>query len=154
MSRVLFRSSVFVIVRDEAGRVLLHRRKNTGYLDEHYDFPSGHVEDGESFSEAAMRELAEEVGLQTHETDLQIIHLYQNYAGTPYINVVYNALEWEGTPAILEPTKCDDLQFFPIDVLPQKCTLTVRLIERAGFDAAFNTSRVTPDDSESLLGIS
>ena len=52
--RGLFRAAVFVIIRDEAGRVLLQRRANTGYLDGHYDFPSGHVYAGEGFTTAAI----------------------------------------------------------------------------------------------------
>ncbi|HKQ41033.1 MAG TPA: NUDIX domain-containing protein, partial [Pseudonocardia sp.] len=48
--------------RDE--QVLLHLRRNTGYRDGHWAAAAaGHVERGESVTEAACREAAEEIGV-------------------------------------------------------------------------------------------
>ena len=47
-------------VFDEAGRVLLGRRLDNGL----WGLPSGHVEVGETAAQAAVREVAEETGLQ------------------------------------------------------------------------------------------
>lgn len=152
MNRVHFRAAVYLKVRDSEGNVLLHRRANTGYLDEYYDFPSGHVEVGESFSEAAVRELAEEVGIVADESDLRMCHLSQNYSNdTPYVLVIFDVLKWSGVPMVCEPDKCDDIQFFPIDRLPDRCTLGVRLIERVGFDAPVSLSRVMPEEFDALV---
>lgn len=152
MSKTLFHSAVFMIVRDAAGRVLLHRRANTGFMDGYYDFPSGHVEAGESFTEAAVRELAEEVGLATTESDLQLVHLNQVYLKLAYINIIFEVTRWSGSPTIMEPNKCDDLQFFALDALPEKCTLGVRDVERAGFVEPPTISIVTSADFELLVG--
>ncbi|MGH7241490.1 MAG: NUDIX domain-containing protein, partial [Candidatus Saccharimonadales bacterium] len=35
--------AVFVIIRNDAGEILLQKRQNTSYLDGYWDFPSGHV---------------------------------------------------------------------------------------------------------------
>lgn len=140
MDRTTFRAAVFVIVRDVEGRVLLQRRAHTGFMDGYYDFPSGHVETDESFTTSAMRELAEEVGLTVTEADLRIVHINQNYLDFPYITVMFDALAWNGTPTIMEPHKCDDLQFFSVDDLPAQCTLAVRCVEAAGFGRAQVTS--------------
>ena len=48
------------VVFDEAGRVLLGRRLDNGL----WGLPSGHVEVGETAAQAAVREVAEETGLQ------------------------------------------------------------------------------------------
>ncbi len=151
MDRAMFRAAVFIIIRDDQGRVLLQRRANTGYLDGHYDFPGGHVEDGESFVETGLRELAEEVGLKTEAADLQLLHLSQNFVDVAYINVMFTATNWSGTPAIMEPHKCDDLHFFNTSELPEKCSLAVRIIERAGFDAPISTTSIDSIEFETLV---
>lgn len=51
--------SVFAIIRDDAGRVLLSRRTDNGW----FNLPGGKVEAGESVVEALMREVWEETGL-------------------------------------------------------------------------------------------
>jgi len=51
--------------------ILLQLRENTGYMDNMYDFAcSGHVEKGESFSKALVREAKEEIGIEIKEEDL------------------------------------------------------------------------------------
>lgn len=51
---------VMAIIRRE-GKILFVLRQNTGYADGTFCLPGGHVEPGESFSTAAMREALEEV---------------------------------------------------------------------------------------------
>ena len=54
------RPGVGMVVRDGAGRVLLHRRAESGL----WAVPSGHVEYGEKIADAARRELQEEAGIE------------------------------------------------------------------------------------------
>lgn len=151
--RVSFKAAVFIIVRDDAGKILLQRRAATGFMDGYYDFPSGHVDTEESFTEAAVRELAEETGVITAEEDLEALHINQNYLDSPYINVVFTAKKWTGTPRIMESDKCDDQQFFAVDALPEKCTLAVRYVERAGWTGGLHLSKITPEDFRELIGV-
>jgi len=62
------------VVFDEAGKVLVLRRSAD---DTHRpggdDFPGGKVEEGEGIFEGAVREIAEEAGLQMSPSDLQLI---------------------------------------------------------------------------------
>jgi 8-oxo-dGTP diphosphatase len=153
MNKMLFRSAVFMIVRDEQGRVLLHRRANTGFMDGYYDFPSGHVDDGESFAESAVRELREETGLIAAQSDLSLRHVNQYYLDCAYINMIFDINAWKGTPTIMEPEKCDDMQFFALDALPDKCSLGVRDVERAGFVGPPTISSVALTDFENLVGV-
>ncbi len=62
--------SVFAIIRDDAGRVLLSRRTDNGW----FNLPGGKVEPGESVVEALIREVWEETGLIV-QVD-QLIGLY------------------------------------------------------------------------------
>ncbi|MDE6075059.1 MAG: NUDIX domain-containing protein, partial [Clostridia bacterium] len=51
-------------VADGKTKVLLQRRQNTGFMDGLWDLScSGHVEHGESMSQAAVREAKEELGV-------------------------------------------------------------------------------------------
>ena len=47
----------------KSGKILLLRRKNTGYMDGWYGLPSGHIEDNETPVQALKREVKEESGL-------------------------------------------------------------------------------------------
>lgn len=118
--RFMSRSAVFVALRDADGSVLLHRRANTGYMDGRYDLPSGHVEKDEPVLKAAVRELEEEAGITVAESDLRLWHVNQFAAnGEYYYNFFFVVDAWKGVPSIMEPEKCDDMQFFALDSLPK-----------------------------------
>ena len=134
MPKVNFHAAIFLIIRDADGRILLHQRAGTEWLPGYWDFPSGHVEDDESFAAAAVRELAEETSLSVRQEDLEIIHVSINHTDEPYINVVFAAKKWQGTPTITEPHKCSAMEFFAVDQLPEKLTLAVRNVLAAGFE--------------------
>ena len=121
--------AVFVLIEDKQGRVLLHRRQNTGYMDGYFDFPSGHLEPDELLHDGAAREALEEVGLKMLPRDLKLVHIGQNYSepNRPYINFFFRARKWSGTPRICEPDKCDALDFFDPAQLP-KTTPQVRQV--------------------------
>lgn len=113
-------SAVFIALQNDQGEVLLHRRANTGFMDGRYDLPSGHVEKDESLLSAAVRELKEEVGITVQEKDLKLWQINQFAAnGESYYNFFFKADVWQGTPKIMEPEKCDDMQFFALNALPK-----------------------------------
>ena len=61
--------------------ILLQLRQNTGYMDNMYDFAcSGHVEKGESYTTALVREAKEEIGITLKEEDFMLKYKkYMNY---------------------------------------------------------------------------
>jgi 8-oxo-dGTP pyrophosphatase MutT (NUDIX family) len=60
----LERSCVRVVLRDRRGRVLLFRCGPAPWTDGHWELPGGGIEPGESYADAAVREIREETGLE------------------------------------------------------------------------------------------
>jgi len=54
-------ASYLVLIEDN--KILLQRRFNTGYEDGKYSLVAGHVDEGETFTEAIIREVKEEAGI-------------------------------------------------------------------------------------------
>ncbi|MCD7809278.1 MAG: NUDIX domain-containing protein [Erysipelotrichaceae bacterium] len=114
-------SAVFgVIIQDN--QILLQKRQNTGYRDGYYDFAAtGHVEDLEKLTTAMVREFKEELNIDILEKDLEFMtmtHRKDKVFGTIYYDTYFLVTHYEGTPMINEPNKCEELQWFPLNNLP------------------------------------
>lgn len=113
------------LVQDQA--VLLMRRCNTGYQDGRYGLVAGHIEPEEDFVEAVIRETREEIGLTVAPEALEIVHvMYRLKTGDDRIAGFAQVRDWQGEPRIMEPDKCDDLQWFPLGALPDNMIPYVR----------------------------
>lgn len=111
-----------VLLRVENGeeQVLLHLRAGTGYMDGWWDFAgSGHVEEGETASQALCRECREELGILVHPEDTRFLHVCHKLSDRAYYDLYFQVLAWEGEPRINEPGKCAGLRWFPVDHPPQ-----------------------------------
>ena len=112
------------LLRDGAsGReVLLQLRAGTGFMDGHWAAAvAGHVERGESVYAAAAREAAEEVGVRDLVLEPWCAMQRRRPTGDPVderVDYFFTAVAWQGEPRILEPHKCADLRWFPLDALP------------------------------------
>lgn len=107
------------VVCERGEQVLLMRRAGTGFFDGQYSLPGGHVEPGESVLAAAVRELREETGLVVLEADLAWLGVVHRLSDTNRIDFFLRAKGWQGDPAICEPDKCDRLEWWARDCLPQ-----------------------------------
>lgn len=111
--RHMVRAAVYLIFEKD-GNVLLLRRHNTGYRDGEYTLPAGHVEANETFIQTCIREIKEEVCLDVHAENLQLVHVMQRHeSGVDVIDYYYLVKSWEGEPRIGEPHKADDLKWIP-----------------------------------------
>lgn len=112
--------AVYMMVINDRNEILLLRRANTGYRDGFYDMPAGHLEEGETLRQAALRELKEETGLIGSEDDLEFLELLHRMSfDRVYLDVFFQVKHWKGEAAIMEPSKCDHLAWFPLEDLPQ-----------------------------------
>lgn len=124
-------TGVHVLCRRE-GRVLLMRRAGTGFFDGLFSLPGGHVEPGESVRAAARRELREETGLEVEEGALAWLGVVHRRSDTNRIDFFLAAERFAGEPAILEPHKCDRLEWHAPEALPEHTVDYVRAALAAG----------------------
>jgi len=111
------------LLRDGIGgpEVLLQLRQGTGYKDGHWAAAAaGHVERGETAFDAARREAMEELGVD--ELDLRFEFTMQRTQHDQQIDervdFFFTARTWRGEPRIVEPEKCAELRWCPLDALP------------------------------------
>jgi 8-oxo-dGTP diphosphatase len=109
---------VQLLLVDSAGRALLGLRHNTGLLDGHYNLPAGHVEEGESVIDAAIREAQEELGITIEPEDLEFAHVMHSPLSGGRASFFFRVRQWKGIPVNGEPHKCKKLQWFALDQLP------------------------------------
>ena len=86
------------MVYDEGGNVLVQRRKDTDRWPG-IAFPGGHVENGEAFTKAVIREVFEETGITIKNPKLCGIKQWQterNGVNARYIVLLYKTNEFEG----------------------------------------------------------
>ncbi|MFI7637972.1 NUDIX domain-containing protein [Nonomuraea sp. NPDC049400] len=116
--RQRFRAIVDVhvlLLRDT--HVLLGRREGTGYGDGLWHLPSGHLEAGESVTEAAVREAREELGVRIDPADLAFAHVM--HRAPERIGLFFAVRKWTGEPYNAEPDKCSELAWWPLADLPR-----------------------------------
>lgn len=121
-------SASYLLALDD-GRVLLSQRRNTGHRDGEYSLVAGHIEAGESASEAIVREAKEEVGIEVDRSNLEPAHVIHRDSGERvYIGLFFAARRWEGEITNREPQKCAKLSWFNLSALPEN---TVPYVEQA-----------------------
>lgn len=104
-------TDVYVLLRRGDGRILLLERANTGYADGQLCPPSGHLEEGESVIDGAIRETSEEVGVAIDPSDLTFVHVvhYRALGSEGRIGFFFLTEKWAGHPWNREPDKCAGL---------------------------------------------
>lgn len=111
-------SAYALLERD--GKVLFVLRANTGFMDGKYGLPAGHVEEGESFSQAAVREAKEEVGISLSADDaIPMIAMQRLSEGDVRVDVFFEFKNWTGEPINNEPDKHSEIAWFSLDNLPE-----------------------------------
>ncbi len=101
--------------------VLLQLRQHTGYMDDHWAAAAaGHVERGETATEAAHREAAEEIAVGDLELEF-VTAMQRTQHDLPIderIDFFFVAHSWSGEPRIVEPEKCAALRWCRLGALP------------------------------------
>ena len=86
--------TVLVMVTDNHGNFLVQNRLDPGWPG--ICFPGGHVEPGESFTEAAIRETFEETGLIIENPRLCGVKQFQTKEDARYVVFFYKADQYHG----------------------------------------------------------
>jgi len=131
---------VYVLLQRSDGMILLLERSGTGYADGQLCPPSGHLEDGESVAQTAVREASEEVGVDIDPADLDFTHVvhHRNPEGQGRIGIFFTTARWSGEPANREPHKCAGLSWAdpacpPANTVPYTAAALAAITERAAF---------------------
>lgn len=106
-----------VIIKDN--KILLSRRKDTGWEDGKYSLVSGHVEAGESATAAMVREAKEEADITIDPKDLKLVHIMHRMSTEERIDLYFSVKKWIGIPKNMEQDRCDDMRWFNLDDLPK-----------------------------------
>lgn len=118
--RFLIKAAVYLILLKD-NKILLARRWKTGWMDGKYSLIAGHIDGNEAVSQAMIREAEEEAGIKIRKSDLQpatVVHRKGEGGGQEYIDFFFVCRQWEGEVRIMEPDKCDEMSWHPIDDLP------------------------------------
>lgn len=133
---------VYVLLRRGDGSILLLERANTGYADGQLCPPSGHLEEGESVRDGAIREAKEEVGVILHPKDLGCVHVvhHRSPEGQGRVGFFFKATRWDGgEPVNCEPHKCAGLHWAsPMSLTANTVPYTAAAIAQIQAGAAFS----------------
>jgi 8-oxo-dGTP diphosphatase len=124
---------VGVFVKKDGKFLFLKRKGAHGEGD--WSFPGGHLEFGETPEECALREIEEEVGINVK--NLRRVGFTNDIftkEGKHYITLFIMADYDSGNAIIKEPQKCDKLEWFGWDDLPENLFLPIANLKKEGFD--------------------
>ena len=122
-------ASYLVLINDE-DKVLLLRRFNTGFKDGMYSLVAGHVDEGENFTQALIREAKEESGVDLLPEEVEVCHVMHRKSetdGSERVDVFCVVKNWSGDITNCEPHKCDELAWHSFDELPENTIDYIRV---------------------------
>jgi 8-oxo-dGTP diphosphatase len=114
----------------EGNKVLLVKRANTGYHDGDYSLTAGHVDPGETYTQAMIRETKEEIGITLKEEDIEVVHIQHRKSstdGSERVDAYFSVDKWDGEIVNCEEDKCSDISWFDLDDLPENMVPCVKL---------------------------
>lgn len=112
--------SVQLILENE-NKILLMKRKNTGYEDGKYSLPGGHVESNEEIRKALIREAKEEIGIHMEVQDVEFYKVMHRKVNTEqeYVDFIFKANHWTGNVTNEEKDKCEEIIWVNKEEIPE-----------------------------------
>ena len=115
--RAKFKGVINLIIKKD-NKVLLFFR-NDGFFN--YDggwwvLPAGHIEQGETARDAAIREAKEELDINIAPSDIKCVHITSNLASrTESFDFYFEVSKYSGTMRNCESGKCVEMRYFTLD---------------------------------------
>ncbi len=103
------------VIWNDAGQILIDRRKQEGLLGGLWEFPGGKVEPNETIADCIRREIQEELGIEIEVGERLIVvdHTYSHFHVT--LNV-HHCWYVSGEP---QPIECDEVRWVELDEIDQ-----------------------------------
>lgn len=98
--------------------IFLAERINQRWEDGNYGLISGHLEGGETATEAVIREAEEELGIIINPSHLKVVHVMHRYSNRENIDITFECRTWRGSITNNEQDRCGNMGFFPHWNLP------------------------------------
>jgi 8-oxo-dGTP pyrophosphatase MutT (NUDIX family) len=121
MEKEKFLSSVYLIIKNDKGKILLQRRQGTKLWPGFLALPAGHIDEKENAYDAAIREAKEELGIEITINDIvdTFVVNRRNKSLMPYYDVYFEINNYTNQITINEPEKCSELVWCDINNLPE-----------------------------------
>ena len=99
MEKEHFLSSIYLIIKNDKGEILLQRRQGTKLWCGFLALPAGHIDKGENAYEAAIREAQEELGIEIKLDDIcdTFVVNRKNKSLPSYYDVYFEIDNFKGT---------------------------------------------------------
>ena len=110
-------------------QILLLLRKNIS-SDGLYSVVAGHLDGGETITDAIIREAKEEADILIKPKDIEfktVCHSYNQKNQKEFIQFYVICKKWSGEIKNNEPEKCGDLKFFSLNDLPKNMVPYVKV---------------------------
>ncbi len=123
--------AVRLIVEDGERMLFLRQTKQNGG---NYSLIGGNVETHEFAREALVREAEEESGLHIEPHDLELVHVLHRHKlkkDEIYLVLYFRARKFIGVPASLEPKKFKNVEWLPVNRLPDNVSKATMHVLRA-----------------------
>jgi 8-oxo-dGTP diphosphatase len=109
-----------ILIFNEEGKILIGQRRGA-YGEDEYSIPGGKLDVGETFEEAAIREVQEETSLTIDQ--VQVISISNNLSVDKYqdqwVTVHLKTDQFRGQPKVTEETKCNGWQWCDLVEIPE-----------------------------------
>jgi len=126
-----------ILIKD--GKILMGRRKSS-HGEGRWAPPGGHLEFGETIEACVIRELAEETGV-TPLSQKQGPWTNDLMEARHYVTLWVFVHQFEGTPELLEPHKCEGWEWFGWNNLPKPLFLSIEnLVKNVGIEKLMHLS--------------
>lgn len=122
MEKLRPKIGIGVYLLNDRNQVLLMLRKNVASSGT-WCPPGGHLEMAEEFMDCVKREAMEEVGLTILEADLWAVNNNITNKDWHYVNLDFLVSKWAGISKNLEGEKCEKIDWFDLNNLPQPLML-------------------------------
>jgi 8-oxo-dGTP diphosphatase len=119
--------SVHVLFYRNEEEVLLLKRQNTGFEDGKWSVVAGRMDGGEEVVAAAIREAREESGVEIKPSDIEVIGImHRKNSTSEWVDFFLKVHAWQGTIRNVEPEKCEQLEWFHVNELPENMITYIR----------------------------